>query len=131
MAVPGPPADKGRMMFTATNTAGARIRAAHPVNGTATNADCVARNAAAAIALEQLGNVSGARHWYTAKLSNGGIVGQWAESQLEAALEIAIWRNEGVVLCVIDDDCTLLRSRVDNAGVDETLFDLIDYADVQ
>jgi len=113
------------MMFTDTNTAGARIRTEHPIVGTATDADCVARSAAAAHVLRQLGNVPAERHWYTARLAGGSHVGVWAQSQLEAALEIAIWRNEPVELCVIDDDCSLLRSG--QHAIAGTLFDLIDF----
>lgn len=88
--------------------AGERIRAAAPIRGErATDDDCRIRRELIDATLAARGVDSGDRNWHTAQLSDGHVVGVWAQSVDEAELDLTVWWGIRCHWVAVDPGCRL------------------------
>lgn len=87
-----------------------RIRDAAPIRGErATDEDCRIRCELIEATLTVRGAEPGDRNWHTAQLTDGHVVGVWAESADEAELDLTVWWGVRCHWVVADPGCQLFH----------------------
>lgn len=74
-----------------------------------TDAVCISINAAVSAFLNNHDPGPKSRTWWTAQLATGKICGIWAETELEARIEIEIWRGSPTGWITRDPHCKVLE----------------------
>lgn len=85
--------------------AAARIRDMQPIaGGSATDEECAVRRDLIELTLATWGVRAGKRCWFTGQLVTGRIVGVWAQSEVEAELDLSVWWAQPCLWVVPDPD---------------------------
>ncbi len=93
------------------------------------NAACKGISADVAAFLAEHDTAAPERHWWTCQFVSGGISGRWAETELEARVEIELWWGEEIAWIVVDDDAEIQNRywatvKVKDRQAGRVLFDL-------
>lgn len=88
-----------------------RIRSIRPIRGaTATDEDCAVRDRLCGETLDAHGIILGVRHWYTAQLATGRVVGVFAHAPEQAELTLSVWWAADCEWVREDDQTRLYRA---------------------